>query len=292
MVLNANSTGPWKGGGAGVQPPVSPAAGDRRHGGPHAGSPAVEARGLSFAYNGARVLSGVRLDIGDGEFASILGPNGAGKTTLIKILTGVIRDFDGEVSVYGRRIQTYRRRELARCLSLLTQNPPVTLPFLVRDVVMMGRSPHLGRFEMEKPHDREAVEQAMGLLDISNLADRNLTELSGGEVKRVFIAQAVAQESKILFLDEPTAGLDINYQIEIFKILKTFNDRFGKTVVLITHDINHAARFAKKIILLKDGRIFKIGPPEAVIDAGTIKSVFRTDVTVSRDGGGKPYILI
>jgi iron complex transport system ATP-binding protein len=253
---------------------------------------AVEARVLSFAYNGAQVLREVSLDIEDGEFVSILGPNGAGKTTLIKVLTGVIRDFSGEVSVYGRSIQTYRRRELARCLSFLTQNPPVTLPFLVRDIVMMGRSPYLGRFELEKPHDREAVEKAMELLDIAGLADRNLTELSGGEVKRVFIAQAVAQESRILFLDEPTSNLDINYQIEIFKILKTFNDGFGKTIVLITHDINHAARFAKKIILLKDGRIFKTGTPEKVIDARTIRSVFHTDVTVRYDGGDKPYILI
>jgi iron complex transport system ATP-binding protein len=280
MVLNVNAAGSGTRGGI------------RGPGFPPPGSLAVEARGLSFAYNGAQVLSEVSLGIGDGEFVSILGPNGAGKTTLIKVLTGVIRDFDGEVSVYGRRIQIYRRRELARCISLLTQNPPVTLPFLVRDVVMMGRSPYLGRFEMEKPHDREAVEEAMKLLDISNLADRNLTELSGGEVKRVFIAQAVAQESRILFLDEPTAGLDINYQIEIFKILKTFNDGFGKTVVLITHDINHAARFARKIILLKNGKIFKTGPPETVIDERTIRSVFHTDVTVLRDGGGKPYILI
>jgi iron complex transport system ATP-binding protein len=253
---------------------------------------AVEARGLSFAYNGVQVLRDVSLAIEDGEFVSLLGPNGAGKTTLIKLLTGVMKDFGGDVSIYGRRIQTYRRRELARCLSLLTQNPPVTLPFLVRDIVMMGRSPYLGRFEMEKPHDREAVEKAMELLDITELADRNLTELSGGEVKRVFIAQAVAQESSILYLDEPTAGLDINYQIEIFKILKTFNDGFGKTIVLITHDINHAARFANRIMLLKSGRIHKTGPPEKVIDAETIRAVFHTDVTVRRDRGGKPYILI
>jgi iron complex transport system ATP-binding protein len=253
---------------------------------------AVEARGVTFSYNGTPVLDRVDLRIGEGEFVSVLGPNGAGKTTLVRVLAGAARSFGGEVEVYGKPLKSYRRRDLARCVSLLSQNPPDTLPFLVRDVVMMGRSPHLGRFEMERPHDREAVERAMELLDIGRLASRNLTELSGGEVKRVFIAQAVAQESRILFLDEPTANLDINYQIEIFRILKTFNGELGKTIVLVTHDINHAARFARRIVLLKEGRIFRNGPPEQVIDAGTIGSVFRTEVTVRRDNMNKPYILI
>jgi len=253
---------------------------------------AIEARDLSFSYNGTPVLDGITLRIEDGEFLSILGPNGAGKTTLIKVLTGIAKGYAGEVMMYGKPLGSYRRRELAQVASILPQNPPVTLPFLVKDVVMMGRSPHLGRFEMERPHDHEAVDRAMELLSIVQLADRNLMELSGGEVKRVFIAQAVAQESRILFLDEPTANLDINYQIEIFKILKTFNEKLKKTIVLITHDINHAARFAGRILLMKGGTIFREGRPEKVIDAGTINTVFGTDVEVRYDGSNKPYILI
>jgi len=157
---------------------------------------------------------------------------------------------------------------------------------------MMGRAPHLRRFEMEKPHDREAVDYAMRLLDIAGLAERNLMELSGGEVKRVFIAQAVAQESSILFLDEPTANLDINYQVEIFKILKTFNERLKKTIVLITHDINHASRFAQRVVLLSRGKIYKTGSPEEVINRADLKTVFHTDVFIEYDSEKKPYILI
>jgi len=146
--------------------------------------------------------------------------------------------------------------------------------------------------KMEKSRDVEAAENAMDLMDVGHLAKRHLMELSGGEVKRVFIAQAVAQESRILFLDEPTANLDINYQVEIFRILKKFNDEMKKTIVLITHDINHAARFAKRIVLLNKGEIVKKGAPEEVINSKDLKSVFGTDVCIKYDSEKKPYILI
>jgi len=247
---------------------------------------------IKFSYNGTPIINNISLDIMEGEFLSLLGPNGAGKTTLIKILTGVIKDIEGDVYLYSRPIHHYRRREFASLVSFLPQNPEINLPFQVKDVVMMGRFPYIKRFEMERPRDTEVVGYAMKLLNIDHLAKRHLVELSGGEVKRVFIAQAIAQESKILFLDEPTANLDINYQIEIFRILKDFNTRLNKTIILITHDINHAARFAKRIVLLRDGSVIKSGEPDRIITEDNLKFVFNSELKIEYDKKSKPYILI
>ncbi len=252
---------------------------------------AVKARGLTVSYDDCPVVRGVSLDIREGEFLSILGPNGAGKTTLVRALTGIIKDVGGEVLLSGKKLHEYSRREFARSVSFLPQMPPVSLPFVVSDIVMMGRFPYLRRFEMEKPRDAEIVRNAMRLMGIEQYAKRHLMELSGGEVKRVFIAQAVAQESDILFLDEPTAGLDIAYQAEIFKMLRDFNENLGKTIVLVTHDINHAARFAGRIILFKNGSIAEEGKPEDVVNEDTVRSVFSTEVRVEYDNG-VPYVLM
>lgn len=253
---------------------------------------AISALNIQFCYNGTHILKDVSITIYEGEFISILGPNGSGKTTLIKVLTGIIKSQGVEVFLYEKPLHSYKKRDFARYVSFLPQNPPLSLPFSVRDIVMMGRSPYLRRFEMEQPKDKDVVERAMILMGIRHLAQRNIMELSGGEIRRVFIAQAVAQESNILFLDEPTANLDINYQVEIFKILKKFNEEMNKTVVLVTHDINHAARFAQKVVLLKDGKIVETGDPRIVINRKTLGSVFGTDVCIEYDKTEKPYILI
>jgi len=160
---------------------------------------AVETNHLSVSYDTTPVLRDISISIREGEFVSILGPNGSGKTTLIKSLTGIIKDIKGEVLLDGRSVWSYRRKEFARFVSFLPQNPPTSLPFLVKDIVMMGRYPYIKRFEAEKRQDIEAVEYAMQLMKVENLGKRHLMELSGGEVKRVFIAQAIAQESKVLF---------------------------------------------------------------------------------------------
>ncbi len=251
-----------------------------------------KAHNINFSYNGVKIIDDISLEIKEGEFLSLLGPNGAGKTTLIKILTGVIKDVDGEVFLYSKPLNYYRRREFARFVSFLPQNPELNIPFKVRDVVMMGRYPYVKRFEMEGPEDIKVVDYAMKLLNIDHLGNRHLLELSGGEVKRVFIAQAIAQESKVLFLDEPTANLDINYQVEIFKMLKDFNKRLNKTIILVTHDINHAARFTKRIILMKDGKIVNSGIPDEIINEEILEDVFNTTLKVEYDSEKKPYILI
>lgn len=252
---------------------------------------AIEARNLSVSYDGNQILRDFCISIYEGDFISILGPNGAGKTTLMKALTGVIKNATGEILIFGKPLRYYRRRDFARHVSFLPQDPQVSLPFLVRDIVMMGRFPYMRRFEMESPHDSEVVESAMTLMGIENLAMRRLGELSGGEVKRVFIAQAIAQESDILFLDEPIANLDINYQSEIFRVLKKFNEEMNKTIVIITHDINHALRFARRVVLLKEGKVVREGRADEVVNVETIRSVFKTDAWIEYDRDGRPYVL-
>ena len=253
---------------------------------------AVHVNALTVHYDQDPVLKGVSLSINEGEFVSILGPNGSGKTTLIKALTGLIHDIQGEIRLFGKPIRSYRRKDFARHVSFLPQDPPTTIPFLVHDIVMMGRFPYIKRFVTGRTEDREAVQRAMNLMRIDHLGKRHLMELSGGEVRRVFIAQAVAQESSVLFLDEPTANLDINYQVEIFRILEKFNREMNKTIVLITHDINHAARFTERVILLKEGEIFAQGEPVKIISTENMKTVFSTDVSNEYDSNKRPYILI
>jgi len=253
---------------------------------------AIDVLNLEVNYNSTPILKGISITINEGEFVSILGPNGAGKTTLIKAVMGIVNNVKGSVTLFNRPVKSYKKKELASYVSFLPQNPPVSLPFLVKDIVMMGRFPYLRRFETEGYNDIKAAESSMGLLGIEHLSKRHLMELSGGEIKRVFIAQALAQESTILFLDEPTANLDINYQIEIFRILKKFNEEMNKTIILITHDINHAARFAKRIVLLKDGKIFKTGSSNEIINNDDLNDVFNTNICVEYDRSNKPYILI
>jgi len=253
---------------------------------------AIEANNIEVNYNSTSILKNISITINEGDFLSILGPNGAGKTTLIKVLMGIVQSVKGEVRLFNKPLESYKRKEFARYVSFLPQNPPISLPFLVKDIVMMGRFPYLGRFETEKSNDIEACERSMKLIGINHLSRRHLMELSGGEVKRVFIAQALAQESNILFLDEPTANLDINYQIEMFRILKKFNEEMNKTIVLITHDINHAARFTKKVVLLKNGEIIRVGNAGDIINTEDLNGAFNTNICVEYDKSNKPYVLI
>jgi iron complex transport system ATP-binding protein len=254
--------------------------------------PVLEAKGLSVHFDGNRVLHGISMKILRGEFVAVLGPNGAGKTTLIRALTGVLRDIRGDVFLCGKPTRSYRRGEFGRILSFLPQTNAVTLPFTVRDLVMMGRFPYLRRFELARPHDGDIVHDAMKLMGIERFGARHLMELSGGEVKRVFIAQAIAQEADILVLDEPTANLDINYQLEIFRMLQRFNREMGKTILLVTHDINHAARFVPRVVLLKEGELVLQGATRDMVTEENVRAVFGAEVRVRHDEEGRTDLML
>ena len=190
---------------------------------------------------------------------------------------------EGTVFLDGREVLKMREKEIAKRISSVPQNPTVNFDFSVWDIVMMGRYPHLGRLSIEDERDEEIVSRCMKLTNVLHLANRSVTEVSGGELQRILIARALAQEAKILLLDEPTSNLDINYQIEIMDLLRDLALKKGITVICTMHDLNLAARYCEMLILLSNGRIRAIGRPEEVITRDNIRETFGIDVLVEEN---------
>lgn len=252
----------------------------------------LEARGLTCAYDGSIVLQGVNLRLARGEFVGLIGPNGSGKTTLLRGLTGVLRPLEGEVILEGRSLRSYPRREVARRLAVVPQMSPAPFEFTVREIVQMGRTPHLGRLQGERAADREAVRRALDLTETASFADRPATELSGGELQRVVIARGLAQESPIMLLDEPVAFLDINHQAQIFDLLARLNTEQGRSILCVSHDLNLAAEYCQRLVLLNRGRTVTDGPPEQVLTEERIEEVYGCQVVVDEGPGGHPRVTL
>lgn len=233
-------------------------------------TPVFEARALAVRYrtDAPRALDGVELSVERGTLYAVLGPNGSGKSTLMRALLGTVEPEEGEVRLDGRPVAEWRRRELARAVGAVSQRESTAFPITVRELVEMGRYPHLGAFRAPGRADRSAVREALERCDALPLADRGVETLSGGELQRVRIARALAQAPATLVLDEPTASLDVRHEMAILRLLRDSADR-GITVVLITHHLNLAARFADRALLLDAGR---------VAAEGTVGEVFREDV--------------
>lgn len=215
-----------------------------------------------------------------GAFLGIIGPNGSGKTTLLKVMNGLLRPQAGEVRLCGRSLEGMRRRDVAGVIAVVPQEGAVPLTFSVEEMVLMGRTPHLGRFGFEGKADFRIAREAMDRTGVLDLARRPYDALSGGERQRVLIARALAQEPRLILLDEPTAHLDIRHQAGIFDLMKDLNRRRGLTVVAVTHDINLAALYSDEVLLLADGRLHGAGPPGAVVTEANIRRVYRTAVHV------------
>lgn len=240
--------------------------------------------GLSFSYGEQRVLSDISLSIADGEFVGLMGPNGSGKTTLLRCLTRYLPSDARAILVDMKPLHTMTDREIARTFAVVPQGSGTDFPFTAYDVVMMGRLPHIAsRLRGESRRDKEVVREAMERAGCAHLAWRRFSELSGGERQRVVIARALAQEPKVLLLDEPTVYLDISGQFEMMDLIRRLNADDGITIVAILHDINLAARYCHRIALLNRGRLEAVGPPEAVITPETIQSVYGIEVAVRRD---------
>ncbi|RJX27108.1 MAG: heme ABC transporter ATP-binding protein [Desulfurivibrio sp.] len=227
---------------------------------------AVTVDHLSLSYGGKTVLHELSLVIGREEFFIIIGPNGAGKSTLLKALTATEKIDSGSITLFGRPLQDYSRRELARLAALVPQATDSNFPFRVADTVLMGRSPHLGMLGMEQEEDYQIARQAMQATDTSHLADRTLNQLSGGERQRVIIARAICQQPAILFLDEPTAALDLAHQVSIMDLLENLRRERKITICMISHDINLAAMYADRLLLIKEGRAVVSGRPGQVLE--------------------------
>lgn len=239
-----------------------------------------------------RVLKGISAEISAGELMGIIGPNGSGKSTLLRTLAGILSPASGSVQLDGREVSAIPRAELARRLAVVPQDCPVAFDYSVLEIVLMGRTPHLGRLGLESKADLDVALWALQETNLLYLADRRINTLSGGERQRVMIARALAQQTEILFLDEPTAHLDINYQVETLCLIKRLNVEQAKTVVIILHDVNLAAEFCDRLIMMCDGRLYACGEPEEVVTAENVQKVYGTGVTVRRHPtSGRPYVL-
>ena len=243
-----------------------------------------QTRDLVVRYGGAerKALAGVTMAVPDGALYAGLGPNGSGKSTLMRALLGVLRPEKGSVLVGGREARSWTRRELARAVGAVPQAEHLAFPLSVRDFVGMGRYPHLGALKAEGEGDRKAIGSALEQCDVALLQDRDVTTLSGGELQRVRIARALAQEPSALVLDEPTASLDVRHEMSIFQLLRASASR-GMTVLLITHHINLAARFADRLLLLDRGVVAAEGEVAEVFQEETLGAVYRWPLAVRED---------
>ena len=245
--------------------------------------PIVDVRGVSFAYGGARALSDVSLAARAGEFVGLLGPNGAGKSTLVRLVAGLLAPEAGAVRLAGLDPWTASRRTVAQVCALVPQEPRVAWPFTVREAVMMGRSPHQGLLALPTRFDRGAVDGALEACDLVKLAERRLDALSGGERRRVFFARALAQEPRVLLLDEPTAFLDLGHQVAAMRMAR-LAARGGLCVVAVLHDLNLAAATCDRVVILSAGRVVAEGAPAEVLTAERVREVW--DVPVWRGENG------
>ena len=244
--------------------------------------PILQLKDIAFQYGTREVLRGVSFDIHNGEIIGIIGPNGSGKTTLLKVIDGLLVPQQGEMLVRGGDIRQKSRRELAALLAFVPQEFSLVFPFTVREIVMMGRYYHLGGLQFEDGADYRIVEEAMARTDTLPFAERLINNLSGGERQRVLIARALAQQSDIMLLDEATAFLDIKHQLALFELIKKLNKENGLTVLIVTHDINLAAQYTDRIILLQGGKIHSLGRPAEVVTEENIRNVYEAEVLVDR----------
>jgi iron complex transport system ATP-binding protein len=252
----------------------------------------IEARGVTAGYGGQPVLHDVSFVLGEGEFVGLIGPNGAGKSTLLRVLSGTLRPSGGAVLLDGEPIDRLKAREIARKLAFVPQTESTLFEFSVRDVVLMGRHPHVRGLAGETHEDFARANQAMVATDILHLADRPITALSGGEHRRVLIARALAQATPAVLLDEPTAHLDITHQAEILSLVRRQADEAGASVLAALHDLNLAAEFCDRLILLADGRVALEGPPTEVLTSLTLERAYGASVTVGRNpASGRPFIF-
>jgi iron complex transport system ATP-binding protein len=244
---------------------------------------ALHADQIRAGYDERPVLRGVSLEVKAGELLAIVGPNGAGKSTLLRVLSGALKPREGSIKLFGRELAGYDRRALARTIASVAQENSVAFQFSVMEIVLMGRAPHLGAFHLESQHDLEIAADALRYFDLTTLAGRPIQELSGGERKRVFLARALAQQPRVVLLDEPTAFLDLRHIAEIFECFRQLRVERGLAVVATMHDLNTAALYADRILMLKAGARVAYGMPAEVFDPATLREVYEVEVHVGRN---------
>jgi len=253
----------------------------------------LAAEHVSFSYRGSRlraarygeagsvVLDGVSASVARGGLVGILGPNGSGKTTLLRLLGGLLRPSGGRIVLDGADLRTVPRAIVARRMAMVPQETQLAFEYTVLEMATMGRYPHLGAFEIEGPEDLEIAREALRATGTDHLRSRLFNTLSGGEKQRVVIAGALAQNPEILLLDEPTASLDLAYQLEIRSILNTLNRERDLTIIVSTHDLNFAASLCRELVLLHQGRVLAAGTTETMLEPALIRKLYGVDVDIT-----------
>jgi iron complex transport system ATP-binding protein len=252
----------------------------------------IAAEDVDFYFGAQKILKGINLSAEEGALIGIIGPNGSGKTTLLKTLSKVLKPARGLIFLNGNELSELSQRKIAKDLAVVPQDTSVNFDFTAFEVVLMGRTPHIGRLEKEKSEDRETALDTMRQTEIHELRDRLITTLSGGERQKVIIAKALTQEPKVLLLDEPTANLDIRNQIEIMDLIKDAVVQKDITAIMAIHDINLAARYCDEMILLRNGGIFATGQPKSVLTPKNVKAVFDINSVVNGNpADGSVYVV-
>ena len=252
----------------------------------------LSAHSVSVGYGDTVISRDVTLDIPDGQVTTLIGANGCGKSTLLRGLSRLLPLSEGSVTLDGKKLGDYSSRELATRLSMLPQSPITPAGVTVADLVARGRHPHQSWLQQWSASHSAAVDEAMALTNVSQLRDRPVDSLSGGQRQRVWIAMVLAQDTDIVFLDEPTTYLDLAHSTDVLELVSTLNKEQGKTIVMVLHDLNLAARYSDNLVLMKDGSVTALGSPESTITPQALRDVFGLDSRVIEDPvTGGPLIV-
>ena len=252
----------------------------------------LEAEKLVFSASGRNIIEDLSLQVPAGDVLAIIGPNGAGKSTLLKMLTGQLTPSAGAVRLQGEAVNSLAPSAMAKVLAYVPQGPQAPPDILVRELVSYGRHPHRAWYMGSRAEDEEAVERALERTGLVDLAKRPVGLLSGGERQRAWLALALAQQPQVLLLDEPTTFLDVCHQFELLDLLRRLNEEDNLTVVLVLHEINHALRYAKRVAVVKDGRLAALGYPWDVVTPELLRQVFRVQGEVVADSDGRAALLM
>ncbi|MCG3043380.1 ABC transporter ATP-binding protein [Streptomyces fenghuangensis] len=264
----------------------------RDHGAPAAGGTRLSGEGLTLAYDRRTIAEDLTVAIPDHSFTVVIGPNACGKSTLLRALSRMLKPAAGAVLLDGRDISSANAKQVARTLGLLPQSSVAPEGISVSELVSRGRYPHQSLLRQWSAEDERVVAEAMSSTGVAELADRSVDELSGGQRQRVWIAMALAQQTPLLLLDEPTTYLDLAHQIDILDLCARLHQEEGRTLVAVLHDLNHAARYATHLIAMRDGRVVASGPPERIVTAELVEEVFGLPCRVIDDPEtGTPLVV-
>jgi len=250
-------------------------------------NPAITTSNLSHSFAKRNVLRHLSFSIEKGDFFIIIGPNGSGKTTLMKLMAGILRPQKGQIEILGLPNRSYTPKALARAVAFVPQRLPVDLPFTAGEAVLLGRAPYQGALGIERDRDLEIANQAMQFTEVDHLNRLNISQLSGGELQRVFIARAICQEPEIMLLDEPTASLDLAHQVKVMDLMEKLKREKGITVIMVSHDVNLAAMYGNQVLLLKEGEIASSGFPSDVLSFEKLEETYGCKLLVDESPLGE-----